>query len=236
MSAVSEIIQNDPSSINTYPTLASRWWQSAMNQRSMYPLNEACSTGNTEIIELLLLSGADVNCNDGLTPLSVTFTGKLDNWYEISCLLIEKGASLDYTTEYSGGHSSILCDIVNSKARPEEAGNVSEDDENVVLAFSYALGIIDQINVDWPSVLQYSVSNDRLEIVRLLLDEGYCDVNVASVGMTPLMFAARDASPEMVELLLSYGANRNAVSDDGMTALDYAKQFNNNVAEALLEF
>lgn len=72
-------------------------------------------------------------------------------------------------------------------------------------------------------VLQHSVSNDRITIVKFLLDEGYCDVNDNSIGMTALMFAARDSDAAMVQLLLDYGADKSVV-DDGKTAYDYAAE------------
>ena len=101
--AVQQIIEKKPTCINTYPTIMSKWWQSAMGIGVWYPLNEACVSGSIDLIELLIKNGADVNCNDGLTPLSVTYSTKIDNWYEISQLLIQNGASLDYITDYSGG-------------------------------------------------------------------------------------------------------------------------------------
>ena len=104
--AVQQIIEIKPTCINTYPSITSKWWHSAMNWRVCYPLNEACGTGNIDLIELLIENGADVNCNDGLTPLSITYSSKVDNWYNISLILIENGASLDYITDYSGGKSS----------------------------------------------------------------------------------------------------------------------------------
>ena len=141
-----------------------------MNWRVCYPLNEACCTDNVELIELLIANGADVNCNDGLTPLSITYSGKRDNWYAISIVLIESGASLDYTTEYSGGKSSVLRDIVTIRSGSSLSGYVPENNEEVVRAFNYALENCDHSSVDWMRVLQHSVSNDRIEIVKLLLD------------------------------------------------------------------
>lgn len=68
------------------------------------------------MITLLLEKGADPNCNDGLTPLSIIYTVKVNNWYRISLTLIEYGASLDYITEYSGEKSSVLQDIVKVRS------------------------------------------------------------------------------------------------------------------------
>lgn len=224
---IKQILEKKPTCINTYPSITSKGWHSAMNWRVCYPLTEACITGDIDIIELLIENGADVNCNDGLTPLSVTYSCKVDNWYDISLILIENGASLDYTTEYSGEESSILEDIVQNRPGANALDYIPEQSEEVLLAFNYALENCDHSNVNWMSVLQQSVSNDRIEIVKLLLDEEYCDVNNTSIGMTALMFAARDSTPEMVQLLLDYGADKSIKSTDGETAYDYAVEFNN---------
>lgn len=233
--AVQQIIDKKPTCINTYPSITSKGWHSAMNWRVCYPLNEACGTGNIELIELLIENGADVNCNDGLTPLSITYNSKVDNWYEISQILIKNGASLDYITDYSGGKSSVLQDIVQVRSGAALPGYKPESEEEVIKAFNYALENVNHNNVNWMRVLQHSVSNDRIEIVKLLLEQEYCTVNDTSVGMTALMFAARDSTPEMVKLLLDYGADKSIKSTDGETAYDYAVQFNNKDIIALLE-
>ena len=232
---VQKIIEKKPTCINTYPSITSKGWHSAMNWRVCYPLNEACGTGNIELIELLIENGADVNCNDGLTPLSITYNSKVDNWYEISQILIENGASLDYATEYSGKISSVLQDIVQNRPGASLSGYEPDNEEEVIKAFNYALENCDHNNVNWMRVLQHSVSNDRIEIVKLLLDQGYCTVNDTSVGMTALMFATRDSTIEMVQLLLDYGADKSIKSTDGKTAYDYAVQFNKKDIIALLE-
>jgi len=233
--AIQQIIEKKPTCINTYPSIRSKGYHSAMNLRVWYPLNEACATGNIDLIKLLIENGADVNCNDGFTPLSVIYNGKPDNWYEISLILIENGASLDYTTEFSGKDSSILQDIVQNRPGANAIDYIPDKSEEVLLAFHYALENCDHNKVNWMRALQHSVTNDRIEIVKLLLDQGYCTVNDTSVGMTALMFAARDSTPEMVQLLLDYGADKNLTDSDGKTAYDYAIQFNRTAIIPMLE-
>lgn len=224
---VQQIVEKKPSCINTYPSITSKWWQAAMDMRVCYPLNEACGTGNIALIKLLINNGADVNCNDGFTPLSVTYNGKGDDWYDISQILIANGALLDYITEYSGGKSSVLQDIVSSRTGAALPGYIPENEEEVVKAFIYALENINYDNVDWMTVLQHSVSNDRIQIVDLLITGGYCNTNDSTETgqMTALMFAARDSTPEMVQLLLDHGAEKSMRDSDGKTAYDYAVRF-----------
>ena len=231
-SKVQQFVMNCPNCINKYPSLFSKERNLRKKRKFRYPLTEACYTDDLELIELLLSNGADPNCNDGLTPLSVVYTKKQRHWYEMSRLLIMYHASLEYTTEYSEGKSSILMDIVQDYRAIQE---YDYEEEKVVKAFQYALENCDHSNINWAKVLQYSVSYDRIEIVKFLLDENYCDVNDNSVGITALMFAARDSTPEMIQLLLNYGADKNCKSNEGKTAYDYAVEFDRKDNIPLLE-
>ena len=129
---------------------------------------------------------------------------------------------MDYATEYSGKISSVLQDIVQNRPGALLSGYEPDNEEEVIKAFNYALENCDHNNVNWMRVLQHSVSNDRIEIVKLLLDQKYCDVNDMSAGKTALMFASRDSKLEMVQLLLDYGADKSIKTSDGKTAYDYA--------------
>lgn len=230
---VLEIVEKKPSCVNTYPTLAPIWWQSLMDQSIEYPLGEACRMGNVEIIEVLVKNGADVNLGSRLTPLSLTYFLKPKNWYNISLYLLENGASLDYTNHNS--EENVLTDIVGHRPGIITVEDGSENSTEVAMAFYYAIENCDHRKINYMRVLQHSITNDRVEIVKFLLDEGYCDVNDTSVGMTALMFAARDSTQEMVQLLLDYEANKNIESSDGNTAYDYAVQSNNKEIILILE-
>jgi len=227
---IDRILEKRPSCINAPHTCIPEGMYILITEyRRNYPIIAACSTFDYEIIETLIEAGADVNLNNGVTPLSVIYASKSDNWIELSMLLIENGASLDYITEYSGGKSAVFRDIVTCYS------NATVIPEEVVWVFNYALEHCDQSNVDWMRVLQHSVTNERFEIVRLLLDEGYCHVNDCTHGMTALMFAAWESTPEMAQLLLDYGADISVISIDGKTAYDYAVEIENEGVARLLE-
>ena len=229
---VSQILQKEPSAVNLPASFVPKGLYVLLTDHHVpYPLIEACYTDNIDIVKLLVEAGANVNCYNGTTPLSVVYQSKKDNWYEISQYLIRNGASLDYKTSNSGGYSAIFYDIVQER---REKG-YPNDEENVSVAFNYALKNSDHSNVNWMRVLQHSVSNDRIEIVKILLEQEYCNVNDTSVGMTALMFAARDSTPEMVQLLLDYGAEKSYTSPDGRTAYEYALEQKNADNASILE-
>ena len=51
------------------------------------------------------------------------------------------------------------------------------------------------------------MNNNKYHLLVAKAD--YCDVNDVSVGMTALMFAAKDSNAEMTQLLLDRGADKN---------------------------
>lgn len=227
---IEKIIQKDSKCINIFPSLLTPRLNGVIDLRVMYPLNKACTTGNIELVQALVEAGADVNCNDGLTPLSITFTGKKDNWYEIAWYLIDNGASLNYRTEYSGGFTSVLYDIVQPKSGSALPDYIPEKYDEVYAVFRYAVKNCDKDSVDWQRVFCEcaSIGSSRIEIMKYLLDEGLCTADYGFSGdMTPLMFAARDSDKETVQFLLDCEVNKDYVDEDGMTALDYAINFDN---------
>lgn len=230
---VKQIIEKNPDCIDYLPYLMPESYYSLMDIAIMHPLTLACETGNYEIVELLVKNGADVNVSTDLnSPLSITYRTKVDNWYEISTLLIENGADLNYTTSRYGDHVACLQDIAETRYES------NEDSGQVYAAFIYALEHCDHSKVDWGRVMQYNVSFDRHKNIKFLLEEGYCTANeTAKDGSdyTPLMFAARDSDAAMVELLLSYGADKSMVNEDGMTAYDYAVEKEKTEIISLLE-
>ena len=84
--------------------------------------------------------------------------------------------------------------------------------------------------------LLYSACEGQTEVAQLLLEKG------ASLSHIPpgwkfnaLQCAAYDGRPEMVSLLLCYGADREDKGDAGKTALELAKQKGQASAVKLLE-
>lgn len=232
--SIESILSKRPAAVNTMTSPFPQALCSLFDDRSTYPLIAACGAGDMETVVALVEHGADVNCSDGRTPLSITYSAKPENWYEISTYLLSKGAALDYRTEYSPDDASVLCDIVQVRPGARLEGYIAEDPAEVSAAFQFAVSRLDPGQVPWSRVLQHAVSNDRYEIVSWLIETGLCGVNDAATGMTPLMFAARDSTADMVALLLSCGADAALLSADGKTAHDYAVLSGNHESAALL--
>ncbi|MCM1089236.1 MAG: ankyrin repeat domain-containing protein [Muribaculum sp.] len=233
---VEQILEKCPSCAGTYPQIWPERIFNAIceNRGTTYPLITACGMDNFEIVKILVEAGADVNCNDGRTPLSLTYCAKKEHWYQISLYLIENGVSLEYVTEYSGGRPSILEDIVFPRAGASSSDYVPDNKAEVLEAFHYAIENCDHDKANWTHVLQTCVTFDRIEIVKFLLDKEYCDVKDMSRDMTALMFAARDSNLEMTQLLLDKGADKNCKDSTGKTAYDYAVERDKDDIASLL--
>ena len=66
------------------------------------------------------------------------------------------------------------------------------------------------------------IKKGNFDAVKGMIEAG-ADINKKSLGMTPLMYAARQNRVEIVKLLIANGADIKATSDKGYTALKYAK-------------
>lgn len=106
--------------------------------------------------------------------------------------------------------------------------------------FASAKALIDQgaeINrPDW-TALHYAAASGSLSIVQLLLDhDAYIDAESPN-KTTPLMMAARGGYRDVVELLLTQGADLHAKNELGLTALDFARaQGRLHLADYLAEY
>uniref|UniRef100_A0A915PZ48 SAM domain-containing protein n=1 Tax=Setaria digitata TaxID=48799 RepID=A0A915PZ48_9BILA len=72
--------------------------------------------------------------------------------------------------------------------------------------------------------LMYAVLLADINIVRLIQESNVMDINAAEnvCGLTALMFAAIIGNYEVIEYLVSRGADISLMSFDGFTAIDYA--------------
>ncbi len=235
--AIEKILQDNPKCVNVLPTVLPYKLNVFLLEREpVFPISKACLKDNPQIVELLIEYGADVNSGNERTPLHFTYQHKCENWKTISSILIKNGARIDYPYEYGKEEPGILYDIV-MEIQPNRVPNYDPiEDDDVTELFIYAVNNIDTTEVIWSDVGNHSIHYGRYNIVRFLLDKGFCNVNDRSYGQTLLMCAADDSTLEMVQLLLDYGADKSLKdSENGKTAYDYAMENGNFEMSELLK-
>lgn len=98
MQTLSNIVELNPQTINTLPSMSPWWWQLISEQPiSLYPLQEACIVGNYDIVKLLIDNGADCNLvwkgiEGSKTPLMRAVIYEQETAIDIVELLLESGA------------------------------------------------------------------------------------------------------------------------------------------------
>ena len=146
------------------------------NQHGETPIFYAVVLGMTNIVELLIDAGADVNAvsDMGMTPIELA--GSLQNIYDV---LLAAGAR------------TVSGEI---PPRPEVA----------------------------VPPLMLAIITNQIDQIRMLIEGGEDLEWRNENGGTHLFFAVAMGNSEIVQLLLEYGAEVNAVNDDGQTPYDLA--------------
>lgn len=187
-------------------------------------LSWAARNGRTEIVSLLLDSGADVNAitKDGFTAL----VHAIDNKHvETAQLLLERGAD------------PYLIEDGCSPALPTAVGYGFVDLVQTILDRS---GNIDALDSFEHNAFFNAVVRNQPEVLRLLLGRGL-DSNTFRLGrayLPPLHLTLEDDALECASILLDHDADINAKDDfDGETALQSAlvKMRSPRVARLLIE-
>lgn len=172
------------------------------------PLMLAAQDGNIKEMKKLISAGANVNaiygCEQPHAGNPVLRYAIDSRSLEAVALLIAAGANINGATE-----SPI---VIHNKS------------------------FLPQLHVRNISLLAHAIRiHAPLEIIKTLIESGaHLESHVLSYGWTSLMVAAYVGNIEAVYCLLEAGANRQAVSDAGQTALDYARESNHSAIIALL--
>lgn len=159
----------------------------------------ACSyAGFEDMVEFLILNGADVNAADknGKTPLIWAASNSLES----ARLLISHGAKVNHRA--NDGMTAFIQSVfgvISGKVPIEICGLISENggDINATLTGNSANG--------WSS-LHYAAMNGDVELVNYLIKHG-ANVNKATAeGSTPLFLARIEGYDEIVKILKRAGA------------------------------
>jgi len=174
-----------------------------IDEKGRTPLLFAIDENEIKIAEMLIENGANVNASTE-SGWSVLMEASLRDTPELVKNLINRGASVNAISYYD--HSAI-----NGAVRRERLENAK-------------LLILSGADVNWKydgyTPLCEAVRRNNYLMTKLLIENG-ADPEIAenAKGETPLIMAASEKDPRIVELLIQQGASVNATRYDGRTAL-----------------
>jgi len=199
------------------------------------PLISAISTGDDELVRLMLQRSADVEarCADQMTPL---MHAVIHESHSIVELLLEKGAQIDATTAgWTVLHrAAAMMDIPLVKSLIIRGADIEArspkdfvPNKNPLARMSSSdmdeYDAVDASDTDrgWTALLRAATNGDEI-MVRLLLEKG-ADIEARSPSNgTPLICAAEGKHEAIVNHLLMNGADANAEDDFGWKPLHRA--------------
>ena len=185
------------------------------------PIHGAARQRDSKMLSFLIERGADVNLpdRDGWSPLAQAV---LRNHVPSIEILVEAGADLE-----KGSPGFTPLSIALSESRFYAAKSLldlgaSANNPAGAEGLTPLMLIASARQVD-KRMDRLSQGPSAVEIAHLLLDKG-AEVNARSVnGVTPLMVAAGHDNPPLIGVLAQAGADFEAKTPDGKTALDIAE-------------
>ena len=181
------------------------------------------SVGNQPytILKLLLDNKADPLATNSARETALIRAAQFSDTMTLR-LLLDKGIPVNALDIYAG--TALTRAILNANAPAVSFLLNNGADPNIVDSF-LAAG------------LSYAVLVNDHDLIKAILNKT-SDVNKADVfGMTPLMWAVYNEfdRPEIIQDLLDHGAQINAKSKDGSTALSWAIKKGNTATVSLLK-
>ena len=189
-------------------------------RKGMNCLHIAVQGSDVNILKILIDHNkvdVDAQREDGATPLHLAVS---NNLYDIVKLLLQYGSSIDIRD--SGGRSVLdiarndgvfdLLRFPRSIFQSSTSGDMDTLKEN--LQFQTIKTKL-YYNSDKNNALHQACKNGRTEVVRLLLELPYFNVNEKNrLGSNPLLLATKSRHTEIVQLLLNHkNINVNEVTD-----------------------
>jgi uncharacterized protein len=152
-----------------------------------------------------MLRGASANARDGEGSPAVVVAAREKAWKALRALAEIRGTDVEATDRLES--TALMYAALHG--------------ELPAVQFLVSRGA--EVNRPGWTALHYAAANGHVDVVRYLLERhAYLDAESPN-RTTPLMMAARQGKPTMVELLLEEGADPTIRNQSGLTAADYAR-------------
>ncbi|PIK54974.1 putative fibronectin type 3 and ankyrin repeat domains 1 protein [Apostichopus japonicus] len=185
------------------------------------PLMVCAQKGLTNIIEVLLPYGADVNAQNSSgkdAMMLASFAGHL----EVVQLLRANGARYDHQDK--GGSTSLHWAV--------DAGHLKL--VKWMIRDGAAIDVVD-FSSKWTPLMRCCAMSGHVEVARELFFAGAEVEKKDKDGKTALMIAALNGHRDLVQLLVERGADPFMSTEFGMSALDMARSFDKKKVVQYLE-
>lgn len=204
------------------------------------PLHLACRAAHKEIVELLILNGADVNAKNayGRSPLHLAWRER--GSARISQILIDNGADIDLKNNFGEtplsvavavGNKDMLNVLIKNKVKVPTTGDKGKEllhraasnglEEFVELMIERGADILTKNN-NGGTLLHSAAFGGLVKLMEKLIKDGANVNELNRYGLSPLHRAASEGHKREIELLITNGANIDIESNEGKTPLHLA--------------
>ena len=210
-----------------------------INEKDIYgnaSLHFACQGGHKDVVEFLIIKGADLNVKNNDERIPLHFAAGFGH-KEVVSLSISKGAKINSKDRHGdtplyfaafAGHTDIVR-LILSKGADLKSKNKFGDTPLHYAAIAGKSNIIELLiekgefvdiqNSDGWTPLHYASSYGRKDTLKLLIAKGAVVMSRDYFGQCPIQRATLRNQTEIVDLLLSSGVEVNAKDPFGDTAL-----------------
>ena len=233
-----EKIVKQKGNINAKPyTVLSEFWLRLTENGNFPPIYYACWSENIEIVKLLVENGADINvfCYKDYYPLATAldYFQSSEERLQITEYFLERGLDVKQIESRKKNFWAIIF------RGGIGTGNTAENEtiEYQIFLDFIAEGISPKEETVFydGNFLHTTAKWDNVLITKYLVEELNYNINaIGGDGQTPLIKTVINNSKNMLEYLLSKGADKTIKDDSGKTALDYATESGNADFIALL--
>ncbi|KAF8217377.1 ankyrin repeat-containing domain protein [Mycena galopus ATCC 62051] len=182
------------------------------------PLHDVSAQGRTDVVQLLVESGADVNAisnNDRTALHQASINGHIN----VVKYLVKRGANINAI----------------DKDRKTALHDASAEGHTDIVKFLVERGAYVNASRRHKTALHLASSNGHIEVVKFLVQRG-ANVNTPNSNGTALYLASSNGHIEVVKFLVESGATVNAIEADRNTALHAAAaKDHTDIVQFLLE-